>query len=140
MFLHERPVRFADVDAARMVFFAHFGEYCHEALEAMFGQVAGGYRELTMVRDIGIPTVHISFDYKAPLRYGDVAVIEVDVLNVGNSSITFRHTVRRKADGIVAAIARHVVVTATMSGNRPLRVPDDVREILEAHRAGPSSG
>ena len=133
MFSYERRVRFADVDAARMVFFARFCEYCHEALEALFAMLDGGYQHLTMVRDVGIPTVHIAVDYRAPLRYGDVAAIEVDVLKVGNSSITFRHTVKRKSDGTVAAVAQHVVVTATMTENRPLRVPDDVRTLLQPH-------
>lgn len=135
MFCYERRVRFADVDAARIVFFARFCEYCHEALEALFSALDGGYQQLVMVRDVGIPTVHISVDYKAPLRYGDVAMIDVDVLNVGNTSITFRHTIKRQADGTIAAVARHVVVTARMTDNRPLPVPDDVRALLQAHVA-----
>ncbi len=137
MFCYERRVRFADVDAARMVFFARFCEYCHEALESLFGTLDGGYERLTMVRDVGIPTVHISIDYRSPLRYGDVALVEVDVVKVGTTSIDFRHTVRRKGDAGVAAVARHVVVTAKMSENRPLPVPDDVRALLRAHLATP---
>jgi 4-hydroxybenzoyl-CoA thioesterase len=59
VFRYERPVRFADVDAARMVFFGRFCDYCHDALEALFEQIDGGYPRLTMVRDVGVPTVHI---------------------------------------------------------------------------------
>ena len=133
MFRYERPVRFPDVDAARMVFFGRFCDYCHEALEALFAQIDGGYPELTMVRDVGIPTVHIEFDFKAPLRYGDVAVIDVDVVRIGEHSITFRHTVARKADGVVSALARHVVVTARISQIETLPVPADMRALLEQH-------
>ena len=85
MFRYERPVRFADVDAARMVFFGRFCDYCHDALEALFKQIDGGYPRLTMVRDVGVPTVHIEFDFKAPLRYGDVAIIEVEVLRMSRA-------------------------------------------------------
>lgn len=85
MFRYERPVRFADVDAARMVFFGRFCDYCHDALEALFEQIDGGYPRLTMVRDVGVPTVHIEFDFKAPLRYGDVAIIEVEVLRMSRA-------------------------------------------------------
>jgi 4-hydroxybenzoyl-CoA thioesterase len=140
LFCYERRVRFADVDVARMVFFARFCEYCHEALEGLFETLDGGYERLVMVRDIGIPTVHIDLDYKAPLRYGDVAIIEVDVLKVGKTSITFRHTIRRKGDGTIAAVARHVVVTAKMAENRPLPVPGDVRALLQHHLAATGQG
>ena len=34
MFRHVRPVRFAEVDAARIVYFARYLDFCHDALEA----------------------------------------------------------------------------------------------------------
>ena len=116
-----------------MVFFGRFCDYCHDAVEALFAGLEGGYPRLTMVRDIGVPTVHIDFDFKAPLRYGDVAVIDVEVLRVGDRSITFRHTLTRKSDDVVSAVARHVVVTARISETETVRVPDDVRALLVGH-------
>lgn len=134
MFTYERPVRFCEVDAARLVFFARYLEFCHDALEAFFGPLPGGYPELTMARDVGIPTVRAEIDYRAPLRYGDVAVIAVTVLRVGRSSVTFRHRVTRKADGVLCAEAVHTVVTARISAIATVPIPDDVRALLELHR------
>ncbi len=133
MFRYERPVRFPEVDAARMLFFGRFCDYCHDAVEALFDGIDGGYPHLTMVRDVGVPTVHIEFDFRSPLRYGDIAVIELEVLRIGDRSITFRHTLRRKADGEVCAVARHVVVTAKISRLETVPVPEDVRAVLERH-------
>ena len=133
MFHYERPVRFAEIDAARMVFFARFCDYCHEAIESLFERAEGGYARLTMVRDIGIPTVHIEFDFAKPLRFGDTVVVELEVLRIGDRSISFRHTLRRKSDNAVCAVARHVVVTASMSATEPTRIPDDLRRILTEH-------
>ncbi len=133
VFRYERAVRFAEVDAARMVFFGRFCDYCHEALEVLFDGLEGGYAHLTMVRDIGVPSVHIEFDFRSPLRYGDVVLVEVEVLNIGNRSITFRHTLKRKSDGQVSAVARHVVVTAKMSENTSIPIPEDMRALLEEH-------
>ena len=135
MFRYERAVRFSEIDAARMVFFARFCDYCHEAIEALFERLDGGYPHLTMVRDIGVPTVHIEFDFRKPLRYGDVVVVEVDVARIGERSITFRHTLKRKSDDLVCALARHVVVTVRMSRAEPLAVPDDMRRVLAEHLA-----
>ncbi|MFO0672802.1 MAG: acyl-CoA thioesterase [Polyangiaceae bacterium] len=100
MFVYERPVRFEDVDAAGIVFFARFLNYCHEAMEAFFGPLDGGYVRLINERHIGLPAVHLDVDYKAPLRYGDVARIEVTIPHVGRSStaslcVLSRHAARR---------------------------------------------
>ncbi len=133
MFRFERPVRFAEVDLARMLFFGRFCDFCHDAIEALFDELDGGYPHFTLVRDIGVPTVHFDIDFKAPLRYGDVAVIDVEVCRIGDRSITFRHTLTRKADGIVSAVARQVVVTARLSRTESVPVPDDVRALLSEH-------
>jgi 4-hydroxybenzoyl-CoA thioesterase len=136
MFHFRRPVRFADVDAARIVFFARYHDYCHDALEGLFEALEGGYPRLTMERDVGIPTVRLDTTYKAALRYGDVALFEIDVLRVGRSSVKVRHTVRRERDREVCATIEQVFVTVSMSTLEPLPLPDDVRAVLEAHLVG----
>ncbi len=133
MFRYERPVRFSEIDAAHMVFFARFADYCHEAIEALFERLDGGYARLTMIRDIGVPSVHIEIDFRKPLRYGDTVVVELEVLRIGQTSITLRHTLKRAGDDTTCAVARHVVVTATISRGVPLPVPDDVRHVLAEH-------
>lgn len=137
MFRYRRPVRFADIDAARIVFFARYLEYCHDALEALFADLEGGYVRLIMERGIGIPTVNAAITYKAPLHYGDIAVFDVEVLKLGRSSITVRHTIRRERDDLVAAVVEHVVVTARIDADVPVTIPipDDMRALLEPHMA-----
>ena len=46
MIVHERAVRFEEVDAAGIVFFGRFMEYCHEAMERFFDGVPDGYRAM----------------------------------------------------------------------------------------------
>lgn len=136
MFRYERPVRFAEVDAARIVFFARFLDYCHDALEALFAALPGGYPHLTMVRGVGVPTVHVETDFRSPLRYGDVAVIETVVTRLGTKSVTFRHQFRRAADGVACAVVTQVVVTASLADLTGIPVPDDVRALLAPHVVG----
>ena len=133
MFVFLRPVRFAEVDAAGLVFFPRYHEYCHDALEAFFGELPGGYAALFRQRDLGVPTVHLETDFKSPLRYGDVARFEMAIERVGRTSLTFYHTIRREADGVVAATVRQVVVMTTISTLTPILVPDDVRELLDRY-------
>lgn len=142
--MFHRPIRFGDVDAARLVFFPRFLEYCHDGLEALFAALDGGYPHLTQQRGVGIPTVRVECDFHAPLRYGDVARLEIDVLALGRASVTVRHTIRRDADGAVCATVRHVFVTASLATLVPVPIPDDVRDLLSRHvvpaSAGPEPG
>lgn len=133
MFVFQRPVRFADVDAARLVFFPKFFEYCHDAIEALFADLPGGYAGVVRTRDLGIPTVRADAEFVSPLRHGDVARFEIDVLRLGRSSVTLRHTIRRDADGALSAVVRHVIVFARLSTLTTEPVPDDVRALLERH-------
>ena len=130
MFVFRRPVRFAEVDAAGLVFFPRYHEYCHDALEAFFGELPGGYAALFRERDLGVPTVHLETDFKSPLRFGDVARFEMAIERVGRTSVTFHHTIRRESDGIIAATVRHVVVMTRISTLTPIPVADDIRELL----------
>jgi 4-hydroxybenzoyl-CoA thioesterase len=141
--VHLRPVRFQDVDAAGIVFFARFFEYAHEAMEHFFdalGQPVPGphqttnraYVELITKRRIGFPTVHIAADFRGPLRYGDVARIETTVTKIGTTSWTFRYTMTREADGADVATIEHVVVATTLDPVKKVPLPPDVRALLEA--------
>jgi 4-hydroxybenzoyl-CoA thioesterase len=133
MHRYERPVRFAEVDAARIVFFSRFLEYCHDALEDLFAGLEGGYPGLTMGRGLGIPTVHLTVDYRGPLRYGDTALVDVVVERVGNTSVTFLHRITRKSDGALCAELRHVVVLARLDAMAPTGLPEDVKALLARH-------
>jgi 4-hydroxybenzoyl-CoA thioesterase len=132
VFVYERPVRFEDVDAAGIVFFARFFNACHEAMEAFFGAIDGGYARLITERKVGVPAVKVEAQYKAPLRYGDVILIDVRATQVGRTSATLRYEFRRKADGVAAATIDHKVVCCDLRTIMPIPLPDDVRAILSA--------
>jgi 4-hydroxybenzoyl-CoA thioesterase len=130
MFRFERPIRFAEVDAAKIVFFARYLDFCHDAIEAMFSELPGGYAEMIVKRDIGVPSVHLEVNYRAPLRYGDVAIIDTVVERIGTRSITLMHTFTRKIDGVLSATVRQVVVTTQLQAMESVDVPADVRALL----------
>jgi 4-hydroxybenzoyl-CoA thioesterase len=133
MFAYDRPVRFEDVDAAGIVFFSRFLGYCHEAMEALFAPLEGGYAGLIVARRIGMPAVRVEVDFEAPLRFGDVVRIAVVVEQIGRTSCTFRHELTKTSDGSLVARVRHVVVLSDLRVLEKLPIPEDVRQVLEAH-------
>lgn len=127
----ERPVRFEEVDAAGIAFFARFPAWAHEAMEAFFDQVDGGYVDLITRRRIGFPAVRLDAEFFAPVRYGDVVAIETSVAHLGNKSATFHYRMRC-GDRDVASV-RHTVVITDLDAMRSTDMPDDVRAALSAH-------
>lgn len=130
MIVYERPIRFEDVDAAGIVFFAKFFHYAHEALEALFD---GAYADIVVNRRIGFPVVHVASDFHSPVRYGDTVRIETGVSKIGTTSVTFRHTFSNKKTGALVATVDHVAVTSRLDTLTKLPLPEDVRAILEKH-------
>jgi 4-hydroxybenzoyl-CoA thioesterase len=128
----ERPIRFQDVDAAGLVFFPNYLAYAHEAMEALFEPLAGGYTRLILERRIGLPAVRVEAEFVAPMRFGELLAIEVSVARLGNRSLTLRFQFRRP-DGTRVAETRHTVVTTDLEALRSCPMPEDVRAICEQH-------
>lgn len=132
--VYRRAVRFEEVDAAGIAFFARFFNWCHEAMERFFDGVPGGYVDLITRRRIGFPAVHLTADWKTPLRYGDVANIETAVAKLGTTSATLRYVLTRESDGAHVATIEHVTVATDLDTMTKLPLPDDCRALLERHR------
>jgi 4-hydroxybenzoyl-CoA thioesterase len=131
-FVHVHRVRFDEVDAAGIVYFARFFTWCHDAMEAMLSGVDGGYVGLVKGRRLGFPAVHVEADYAAPLRFGDEVSIAATVERLGTSSIAIRFELTNAADGDHVATVRHVVALTDLVAMRARPMPDDVRGALEA--------
>ncbi|HZU85443.1 MAG TPA: thioesterase family protein [Polyangiaceae bacterium] len=137
-FVHVHRVRFAEVDAAGLAYFAHFFGWCHDAMAAMLADLEGGYRALVVDRKLGLPAVHVEADFSAPLRFGDEVRIATHVERVGRSSCTLRFELTRAVDGRppdAIATLRHVVALTDLHALRATPLPADVRALLEAHQA-----
>ena len=133
---YERPVRFEEVDAAGIVFFGRFSSYCHDAMERLFDGVPGGYAALITERKVGFPAVHVTSDFKAPIRYGDIARITGTVTKLGTTSCHFAFTITRAKDGVDVASMRHVHVCTNIVTMTKLPLPADVRAALQWHVVG----
>ena len=117
------------------MFFARLLGYAHDAMEHLFDDVAGGYATLIVGRGIGFPAVHVTSDFKAPIRYGDAAVIGVTVTKLGATSCHMRFVFTRASDGVAIATTSHVHVCTTLATMTKLPIPNDVSAALEQHLA-----
>jgi 4-hydroxybenzoyl-CoA thioesterase len=133
-FVHRHRVRFDEIDAAGIVYFARFFTWCHDAMEAMLAPLDGGYTALVTKRRLGLPAVHVEADYRAPLRFGDEVLVEVAVERLGTSSVGLRFEIFRSPGREPVAVVKHVVALVDLGAIRAQPLPDDVRAVFERYR------
>ena len=135
-FVFSTPVRFSDVDHAGIVYYPRFFHYFHLAFEELFRVRMGprAYVELLDRDRIGFPAVRAEADYRAPLRFGDTAVITMTIARLGESSITFRYQVSRgstdDATAVVCADGQVVCAVVDLSAFRSIPVPAALRDLF----------
>ena len=142
MFTFATPVRFADIDHAGIVYYPRFFHYFHLAFEELRRARIGpqAYSEIIDRDRVGFPAVRADCDFKAPLKFGDTAEIEVTIPRLGTKSITFRYRIYRAAGptSARALCAEGQVVCAVVDLARfvavaiPERVEHMLRDLVES--------
>lgn len=143
-FTFTTPVRFADIDHAGIVYFPRFFHFFHLAFEEMWRERLGARAYVSLLDDdrLGFPAVRAECDYRAPLRFGDLAEIELRVLRLGRTSVTFCYRVYKAAEGVEGEegatprllVAEGQTVSAIVDLERFAAVepPEKVRALLAA--------
>jgi 1,4-dihydroxy-2-naphthoyl-CoA hydrolase len=131
-FVRERVVRFQDVDAAGIIFFARAFEYFHDAyvefLDANGAALPAALRE----RSWAAPLRHAEADYLRPLRFGDQIAVALVAAHVEPTEVTIGYRVARAGSDEVAVVGQcvHTFIDPERFARRPM--PDELRMIFES--------
>lgn len=94
VFQTQRRVRFADCDAAGIVFFPRYFEMLNGVVEDWFaGPLGVSFRELHQDRHVSVPTAAIEARFMAPSRLEDDLTFSLSVTRLGGASCTLRHRI-----------------------------------------------
>jgi acyl-CoA thioester hydrolase len=92
--------------------------------------------EVALLHDLGIvrevygwlPRAHVTVDYRRPLRFWDQVEVDLEVVEVGRTSITYEFRVRNDED---AACAQGRVVAVLLDPDgKPRTWPEEWRRLL----------
>lgn len=132
-FVYARTIRFADTDAAGVVYFANVLSICHEAYEAALAAAGADLKLFFGGSDTAIPIAHASIDFLRPLFCGDRCCIQVTPEPLTDHSFAVHYALFREgaADRLLAkAQTQHVAITISDRQRAPL--PPLVRRWLQA--------
>ncbi|MCP4352861.1 MAG: acyl-CoA thioesterase [Desulfobacterales bacterium] len=125
-------VCFSDIDHAGIVYYPRFLHYFHVALEDFFSsELEIDYATVLNEHRLGFPTVHLETDFRQPLRYGDHLDVEVRVLNVGSTSVTWGYTTYKRGESENVVVQGHnVTVCLNLDTFKKTDIPGWLREKL----------
>jgi 1,4-dihydroxy-2-naphthoyl-CoA hydrolase len=83
---YERTIRFADIDAAGFVFFAHYLAICHEAYEHSLQQAGIELRSYFLAQRTLLPITKTQAQYLAPLQSGERVRVELSRTRLSDSA------------------------------------------------------
>ena len=136
MFERKIPVRFADVDFARVIYYPRFFDLAHQVFEDFFAdELKVPYAKMLQERKVGYPSVHCSADFKKPLRFGDVARIVMETVEVGTKSLSCRYRFYNGDSTELCAELNVVCAGIEMDSFKGQPIPPDVKAAFERHKA-----
>jgi acyl-CoA thioester hydrolase len=125
--LWSSPIRFIECDQQGVVFNAHYLTWADEAVNAWWAARGLPWQEL-VDRGVEYFVKASSQDWVSSARYGDTVAVDVEVAELGRTSLTLVFTVR-VGERVCCTVRTTYVATA---GGRPAPWPDDVRALVSA--------
>jgi len=142
IFTWERRVEFSETDAAGIAHFSSFFIYMEQAEHALFrhcgwsifptrSEIAPPESQI-----VSWPRVHCACDFKSPAFFEDQLSIDLSIERLGNTSITYRHVIRRESS--ILAIGRVTTVCSRVDSRThqmtACPIPEHIRDRFQARQ------
>ncbi len=80
--------------------------------------------------DVGPIIASITCDYKKQLKFPDTVHVGTRVSKFGNSSMQIDHAVYSESHQAISTLGKSTCVVFDYRKNKPVRIPDDLREAI----------
>ena len=121
------PIRWGDMDAMGHVNNTVYFRYMEQARISWFDDLVPEHEAW---QSTGIVIVNASCHYKRPITYPGTVEVRLHVGAPGGSSVPTFYELRVDADPLPYADGAAVVVFIDMKKQKPVRIPDGIRERL----------
>lgn len=129
--VYEARVRTHQTDMNASMYHAAYFDLFDDARIEMFRRM--GYTYERMRRGEWTAVIrHIECDFRLPAFMDDLLTVIVTVPRMTAATMTIRYECRRGEDNLAMA---HAVFAFIRDDGRPLRMPSDLREVVEQHAA-----
>ena len=133
-FFERLRVRWAEIDAQKIVFNGHYLMYIDTALAAYWRAMAMPYAETMEYLAGDLYMRKATLEYEGSARYDDMLDVGIRSTRIGNSSMVFSAAVFRQDELLVSGELVYVFADPQTQSSKP--VPQELRDMLQAFEAG----
>ncbi len=126
----EERVRWADVDAARIIFYGAYIRFFEIAETELFRAIGLPYGRAFDELDVWLPRAHLECDFRHAAQLDDLLEVAVYVGHVGTKSLRLNFEVRRNSTDELVAEAHFVLVAVRRNTFESVPVPADLKRRL----------
>lgn len=128
-------IQFGDCDPAGIVYYPNYFRFFDNATAALLSAAFGMHKRLWIEKHciLGIPVVDTGAKFTKPSRFGDIVEIRSEILELGRSSFSVRHTLTNEGETAIEAHEKRVWVGRDPENSEKIKslpIPDDVRVVL----------
>jgi len=130
-FTYSRTVRFADTDAAGVVYFAQVLSICHEAYEASLQNALIDLKTFFKNESVAIPIVHAEVDFFRPLYVGDLLLIKLSPEQISENEYEITYQIVKDSSSteqLATAKTKHVCINPNTRSR--IKLPDAIIQWL----------
>jgi len=127
-------VRWAEIDAQKIVFNGHYLTYINTAVAAYWRALALPYEQTVVYLGGDMYMRKSTLEYEGSARYGDMLEIGIRCKRVGTSSMIMSAGVFRQDELLVIGELVYVFADPVTQTSKP--VPQELRDVLQAFEAG----
>ena len=121
-------VRYEETDRMGVVYYANYFVWLEIARTEFFRSLGLPYTELEK-EGLRLMVKDAQCNYKAPVTYDDMVIVETRIDDARNASLHFSYNVYRDKALVATGKTSHVF---TDKNGRPTRIPDKVKKALSA--------
>lgn len=129
-YIHRHRVRYRECDPMGIVYHAHYIDYFEAARTEALRTFGLPYRTLEESGVI-MPVVDLSIKYHRPAYYDDMLEIITKFDGVPDLRVPILYVVARPDDGARIASGRVTLCFVDRERNRPIRSPENIRQVFE---------
>jgi YbgC/YbaW family acyl-CoA thioester hydrolase len=133
-FLERLRVRWAEIDAQKIVFNGHYLMYFDTAIAGYWRALALPYAQTMEYLGGDLFVRKATLEYEGSARYDDVLDVGIRCARIGNSSMLFSAAAFRQDELLVSG--ELVYVFADTPSQASKSVPQELRDVLQAFEAG----
>lgn len=120
-FSYQRIIKFADTDAAGVVYFANLLSICHEAYEEYLStSLELDLSKFFQDKLTAIPIIHAQIDFAQPLFCGDQISVLVSAQLVNDKMFEIGYEINKGIVTVANALTRHMCINPQTRKTQPL--------------------